>query len=382
MHDLIVIGAGPAGTAAARRAAQSGLNTLLLDKDEFPRVKPCGGGLTPRALEALARLGVELPDSVVEQRLMGARVTMAGRSLEVRRPWPVAVTVLRERFDSLLLDAAASAGARIELGRRVDGLVQAHGHVTVTSGRRSWRGRLAVVAEGASGRLKRVVRASGREPFWVCLSADSSLNGQLDAHGLMRIETGLTPTGYAWVFPRRKTANIGLGALSGDCQRSARILSGYLSENGFDDQLPRRGHIIPLGGLRRRLASGRVLLAGDAGGFADAFTCEGIAHALLSGQAAAEAATHMLSRSHQATPDLERVYARLCRPILRHLRHSLLALRIQHALPVALYRAILLDRDCLSALLDVAAAKRGYPSFLACVASRLPALLLGAWRRG
>lgn len=378
MHDLIVIGAGPAGTAAARRAAQSGLSTLLLDRDDFPRAKACGGGLTLRALDALACLGVRLPDSLVERRLMGARVSVGGRSVEARTPFPVAVTVLRERFDSLLLDAAVSAGARVELGCRVDSVTQDDGRVTVTAGGKAWRSRVAVVAEGASGRLKRAVRPSGREPFWVFLSADPPLNGQVDDHGLMHIETGLTRTGYAWIFPRRRTASIGLGALAGDSLGSRRILAGYLTHHGFDGGLCRRAHIVPLGGVRRRLAAGRVLLAGDAGGFADAFSCEGIAYALLSGMAAAQAASQAMSGD--PARDLERIYTGLCRPTLRQLRHSLLTLRIHNALPPALRRAIILDQGCLSAYLDVAAARRGYPSFLARVARRLPGLAIKTLR--
>lgn len=379
MYDLIVIGAGPAGAMAARRAAQSGLRTLLLDKDQFPRSKPCGGGLTLRALEVLASVGLQLPESVIERPLMGARITIAGRSVEVRKPWPVAVTVLRDRFDSLLLQAAAVAGARVELGRRVEAVAQDKGGVTVTAGCESWPGRMAVIAEGASGRLKHAVRPKDDERFWVCVSTDSPLNGQLNDHGLMHLETGLTRTGYAWIFPRRHSASVGLSVMTNHCCGSRRILGGYLAGHGFDPDLPLRGHIVPLGGLKRRLASGRVLLAGDAGGFADAFTCEGIAYALLSGAAAGQAAA--LARSSEKKADgLERIYTDLCRPLQRQLRHSLLALRIHELLPASLYQAILLDPNCLSAFLDVAAAKRGYPSFLAYIARRLPGLALKALR--
>ncbi|EMG38050.1 geranylgeranyl reductase family protein [Desulfocurvibacter africanus PCS] len=385
MYDLIVIGAGPAGSMAARQAAQSGLKTLLLDKDQFPRAKPCGGGLTLRALEFLASAGLRLPASVIERPLMGARITIAGRSVEVRKPWPVAVTVLRERFDSLLLHAAAAAGARVELGRRVEAVTQDRSHVAISTGRETWSGRLAVIAEGASGRLKRVVRPINGELFWICVSTDSTLNGQVDDHGLMHIETGLTRTGYAWIFPRRESASVGLSAMPGHCRGPRRILGGYLGGHGFDADLPLRGHIVPLGGLKRRLAAGRVLLAGDAGGFADAFTCEGIAYALLSGAAAGHAAALALAHGNldkdkDEAGELGRIYMDLCRPLLRQLRHSLLALRIHGLLPASLHQAILLDPGCLSAFLDVAAAKRGYPSFLAYIARRLPGLTLKSLR--
>ncbi|MEG6550137.1 helix-turn-helix domain-containing protein [Desulfocurvibacter africanus] len=125
MYDLIVIGAGPAGSMAARQAAQSGLKTLLLDKDQFPRAKPCGGGLTLRALDALASVGLRLPESVIERPLMGARITIADRSVEVRKPWPVAVTVLRERFDSLLVSEALSlAGGNRSKAARMLGITR------------------------------------------------------------------------------------------------------------------------------------------------------------------------------------------------------------------------------------------------------------------
>ncbi len=379
MHDLIVIGAGPAGAMAARCAAQSGLRTLLLDKDQFPRSKPCGGGLTLRALEVLSSVGLRLPESVIERRLMGARITIADRSVEVRMPWPVAVTVLRDRFDSLLLQAAAASGARVELGRRVEAVEQDGHGVIVTAGCESWSGRMAVIAEGASGRLKRAVRPKIDERFWVCLSTDTPLNGQLDDHGLMHLETGLTRTGYAWIFPRRHSASVGLSVMTSQCCGSRRILDGYLAGHGFDPDLPQRGHLVPLGGLKRRLASGRVLLAGDAGGFADAFTCEGIAYALLSGAAAGKAAA-LAARDNSEAEGLERIYTGLCRPLQRQLRQSLLAMRIHDILPARLHQVIVLDKGCLSAFLEVAAAKRGYPSFLAYIARRLPTLALKALR--
>lgn len=368
MRDLIIIGAGPAGATAAWQAARLGLAPLLIDKDRFPRFKPCGGGVTMRAVKAL---GFPLPGDLVENRLMGARIRVEDRQVEVRRPSPVTLCVQRAAFDHLLARQAEQAGAELLFGIRVCGL-EPHGDgvdVHLADGR-TLGARYVIVAEGSSGRLKRSVRRPDtREHNWLCLCADAPSPARYAHDDLMDIRCGLTPTGYAWVFPRNGQANVGLGALAHEFDDPKGKLLDHLRRNGFAQDRPVLAHTIPLGGVRRKLANGRILLAGDAGGFADAFSCEGIAYAILSGRAAARAVADAL----RGQP-LPRAYARHCTPLLRELRGSYLCFRFANALPRAVYNALITDRSCLEHYLDVTAGERSYHWFLAKLVASTPRL--------
>src|SRR3990172_813303 len=109
MFDVIIAGAGPAGSTCARECAREGLKTLLLDKDSFPRSKPCGGAVSRRALSLL---DFTLPDHIIEKECYGARVHYDGRSIEAHSNDRIAVLVSRERFDTFLADKAVESSAR------------------------------------------------------------------------------------------------------------------------------------------------------------------------------------------------------------------------------------------------------------------------------
>lgn len=380
MRDIIVIGAGPAGATAARHAARMGLSTLLIDKDRFPRHKPCGGGVTMRAMRGL---DFPLPERLLERRLMGARIRQDGASVEVRLDKPVAYCVNRTLFDAHLLQKAREAGADALLETRVDALVPTGeaglGHVEVRlADGRAVLARYALVAEGATGRLKRLVRRpDAPERRWLCLCTDSPTPDHYANTDLMDIHCGLTPTGYAWIFPRNGVANVGLGALTHHFADPRASLQNHLDESGFAMGKSLAAHPIPLGGVRRNLAAQNILLAGDAGGFADAFSCEGIAYAILSGAAAARAVADALFGS----ASLESAYARRCRPILTELRGSYLAFRFASALPRPLYTTLVTDARCLAKFLEVAAGRSTYRSFLARLTAELPRLGWKAFRR-
>jgi geranylgeranyl reductase family protein len=309
--DVAVVGAGPAGAAAALAARRAGARVLLLDRAEFPRDKPCGDGIAADALDVLHRLGVSgLTDGFPPNdglRLVGPGGTAVARPLV--RP---AHTIPRRVFDARLVAAAVQSGADL---RR-------HAVRTLHDGRDAVRiddAYLARVVIGADGARSIVRRALGHRPNPSGHLA-IAIRGYAPAEDTEQliITTRARWPAYAWSFPIGDgTANIGYG----EVLRGAPLSRAYLLDR-LADLLPGRvptglrAHHLPLSTRRPPPARGRVLLAGDALSLINPFTGEGIFYAVLSGALAGAAAA--------AGPDrVATRYARALRRRLgRHLRHS------------------------------------------------------------
>jgi geranylgeranyl reductase family protein len=346
-YDVAVVGAGPAGAAAALAARRGGARVLLLDRADFPRDKPCGDGIAAEALDVLAGLGVTGATDgyrpVHRLRLVGPGGAAVARPL----PRP-AHTVPRRVFDARLVEAAVAAGA--ELRRHTVRTVHDGGRFTAevdlrqdaagagrddggdTAGASLRRdavrddGRVHVddrytadVVIGADGANSVVRRALGHRP-----NPDGHLavaiRGYARSDGAEQhiVTTSARWPAYAWSFPIGDgTANVGYGevlrggALSRSylLERLAHLLPGAVPES-------LRAHHLPLSTRRPPPAAGRVLLAGDALSLINPFTGEGIFYAVLSGALAGAAAA--------AGPErvAERYAGALRARLGRHLRHS------------------------------------------------------------
>ncbi|MEV8508639.1 geranylgeranyl reductase family protein [Actinoplanes sp. NPDC051475] len=310
-YDVAIVGAGPAGAAAALAARRAGASVVLLDRAEFPRDKPCGDGIAAEALDVLADLGVtgaaDGYPPVESLRLVAPGGT------EVARPLPrPAHTVPRKVFDARLVEAAVSAG--VELRRHtVRSIRYAAGGVVLDD---RVTARVLVGADGAGS----VVRRSLGHPVNPDGHLAIAIRGYAPAHGteqLIRTTSARWPA-YAWSFPLGDgTANVGYG----EVLRGTPLTKAYLV-NRLADLLPGtaatglRAHHLPLSTHRPAPARGPVLLAGDALSLINPFTGEGIFYAVLSGALAGAAAAEGPERAGPR-------YTRALRARLgRHLRHS------------------------------------------------------------
>jgi geranylgeranyl reductase family protein len=289
VYDLIVVGAGPAGSSCARRAAELGLSTLVLEKATFPRPKPCASGLSARAL---ARVGGEV-EPIVHDRVDTIRVELgAGTRIAWRGPECVLATTTRKELDPLLARFAEAAGARIEFGRRVRSVVSADDGVTVAAGTDRLRARFVVAADGPWSVVRRsiglgtpphggaiYVRAFPRDPSRLSPFAGSIT---LDARAARR--------GYGWIFPKRDHLNVGVYRRAPLSRGFTGALRDFLSRKSLDAWRLDGPYAFPIPTAVRRdgLGRERVVLAGDAAGLADPITGEGISHAIASGRVAAE----------------------------------------------------------------------------------------------
>ena len=327
--DVIVVGAGPAGSAAAFHCASAGLDVLLLEKSEFPRDKVCGDGLTPRAVAELVRMGLPIREQDGWIRNVGLRVIGGGHRLELA--WPelsvypsYGLAKSRMSLDHTLAEHARSAGAKLQELTTVTGALrdERSGRVVgvqakVGGEQVTYRAPVVIAADGVSARLatgmgleKRMDRPMGvavRTYFRTPRHDDPWMESHLelwDGDKLM--------PGYGWIFSLGDgTANVGLGSVSSTAAATkvdykklfATWMENAPAEWEFtpDNQVgPVKGAALPMGFNRGPLYGNGLMLAGDSAGMISPFNGEGIAYGLQAGRIAADAISQGLARGTAA----------------------------------------------------------------------------------
>ncbi|HEY9240342.1 MAG TPA: geranylgeranyl reductase family protein [Streptosporangiaceae bacterium] len=330
--DVIVVGAGPAGSATACYLARAGIDVLVLEKATFPREKVCGDGLTPRAVKALVGMGVPIGEQDGWLRNKGLRIIGGGVRLEL--PWPELSSypgygLVRSRldFDETLARTAAKAGARLHEGVTVTGpVLDDGGRIIGVQARptgqpdepeRQYMARVVVAADGNSSRLSLAMGLGKRDdrPLGVAVRTyytsprhdDDYLESWLDLWDGHRLLPG-----YGWIFGMGDgTSNVGLGLLNTSASFKnvdyrdllRRWLAGMPAEWGYTEENrtePVRGAALPMGFNRTPHYTRGLLLAGDAGGMVNPFNGEGIAYAMEAGELAAQVIAQALARPDAA----------------------------------------------------------------------------------
>jgi geranylgeranyl reductase family protein len=336
--DVIVVGAGPAGSSAAYYLAQAGLDVLLLEKARFPREKVCGDGLTPRAVKALVSMGIDISETPADSgeagwvRNKGLRVIGSGKRMELE--WPelssypgYGLVRTRADFDQTLARRAVQAGAKLREGEAVTGPVldDRTGRMTgVTTAERNYSARCVIAADGNSSRLSVAMGLKKRDdrPLGVAVRTyyksprheDDYLESWLDLWDGDRMLPG-----YGWIFGMGDgTSNVGLGLLNTSAAFAntdyramlRKWLAAMPAEWGFTEENrtePIRGAALPMGFNRTPHYYRGLLLAGDAGGLVNPFNGEGIAYAMESGEIVARTVVQALAMGRAA--QTERVLA-------------------------------------------------------------------------
>ena len=286
----MVVGAGPAGSAAAIHLARGGARVLLADKARFPRDKPCGGGLTGRALRH-----VPCDVSPVVEHVVDRFVVRAGyRGGFARRSSPPLIRMTqRRRLDAHLADQAASAGADFRDGTAVQDLVLESEGATARVGGSPVRASFVVGADGANGIVARVAGLGEGVVCGVALEGNVPW-ATLDPAPYREtawVELGVVPGGYGWVFPKGDHANLGVGGWLDEGPRLRAHIARLARAHGLEpDALTElRGHRLPMRRPGAAAARGRALLVGDAAGLVDPLSGDGIYEAFVSARLAADA---------------------------------------------------------------------------------------------
>jgi len=352
---VIVAGAGPAGAVAARTLAAAGVDTLLVDRAEFPRNKPCGGGITTRVRTRFPWLDRAIA-GIDQHEVSRLHLEGPGRTaLDLDEPAACVLLVRRVEFDAALVEVARAAGARQVRFEIAQASQDADGVTLRSRDGRTLRAPFVVAADGVHSVL---AKRLGVNPRWprsaIALdmmeeTPDTTLRtSRPDVLWVAYGYGGLD--GYAYVFPKRRHVNVGIGCLLSHFD-AAVSAAPYALQADFVSTLVARGvlegrsdrgsftpFLIPVGGPLPRAHAGRVLFAGDAGGFVHAITAEGIYYAMVSGELAGQA---LQGRRNGSAAEAGARYDRLwTREIGAELRDAVRLQRYLFSSPARVGRAV------------------------------------------
>ena len=330
-YDVAVVGAGPAGSSAARAAALAGARVVVLDRAAFPRYKTCGGGLIGPSLAAL-------PGSPpTRAAITRVSLSLAGGRRRTRTVEdPCLQLVTRAELDAWLLEHAARVGAEVRVPCRVRSVAQDPDGAVVDTDQGSLRAQVVVAADGTSSRLAREV---GVRLARVDLGLELELEAGLRAGewaDRVHLDWGPIPGSYAWVFPKGDTLTVGVIAARGAGEATSAYLRDFTRWVGLDGLrvVHDSGHLTRCRTPTSPLGRGRVLLAGDAAGLLEPWTREGISFATRSGALAGAAA------AAGASGALERYRAALATELLPEMEAGERCLRAFEARPRAFHELI------------------------------------------
>lgn len=300
--DAIVVGAGPAGSTAARRLALAGRSVLLLDRARFPRFKACGGGLTGNVTR---HVDFDLAPVIENHVTASLFVYRADRQIKLQPEGLNVAMVRRDRFDELLVRQAQAAGAALREEAGFRGLERVNGRQRVTTTQGEFT---APVVIGCDGAVSPTARAAGLRQgarLGIALDADIEVSPAQAAgwrHTAI-FDFGTIPRGYGWSFPKAEVFSVGVGTIDSHFPEARRHLADFLRRQPcLRDPLPYRIRSAPLPFWTRHepLARDGVFLAGDAAGLVDPLSGEGIGYAVRSGDLAARFALSRLEGERRA----------------------------------------------------------------------------------
>ena len=316
--DVLVVGAGPAGSTAAYRLARSGVSVLLADRARFPRDKPCGGGLTYRAVRELPVAVDPVVEEVVDRFELRLRYR---RSFERASRDPLCLMTQRRRLDAHLAERAAAAGADFRDGARVSDIALSADGATATVDGRPVTARALIGADGVNGATARALGLGADYQHGVALEGNAPY-GAVERgryRGRLVLELGIIPGGYGWVFPKGDHVNIGVGGWAAEGPTLRDRLHELCEQHSVSPSALSdvRGYRLPLRRPGSRLVKGRAALIGDAGGLVDPLTGDGIYEALLSARLASEAVVEVLAGRAVDLSSYPRALERAVGPLAR-----------------------------------------------------------------
>lgn len=318
--DVAVIGAGPAGSTASYHLSRSGYEVLLLDKEDFPRYKPCGGALSRKVKRFLP---VKY-DSIKGDEIFGAEFSFKGSdSFRIETQDFIAKLIHREDFDNELLNLAIDNGANFRGGERVIGIREYRNALSLdTANGITYSAKFVIGADGPRGISARFLNPRHYIPMGIAIEEEMGIEELVESK-VAYLDFGRFPWGYGWIFPKEGLSSVGCGAVIrrkkiplADTFKQMKNDFGLLKDQGRR----KMSWLLPyFGSFPYRIARDRLLLAGDAARFMDPFLGEGIYYALASGTLAAESVQRSLRKSLDAVT----TYLQLVeKEIIAELKHA------------------------------------------------------------
>ncbi len=329
-YDILIVGAGPAGTITGYYLARAGFHVLILEAERLPRYKPCAGAVAARTLDIL---DFDI-SSVLERAIYSVYFTYKfERGHLFTAGSPLAYMIMRDKFDSLLAEMASQAGAEVIQEAKVTDVKIYDDKVAVVAAGKEFCGQILIGADGSKGMVAKKLELWDSRRLVVTIQSEVFVDPSVmaDLGSLMWTDIGSVPFGYAWSFPKADHLSIGVGAL----QKRVRGLKNYFWQC-LGSMVPSyqsvRIYVHPLAvwGSRYKFAGNRFLLVGDAAGITDPLTGEGIYYAIRSGILAAQVIGRCLS---QGQYDMHEYEIAVKSKLGRSLQTSMVLSALFYALP-------------------------------------------------
>ncbi len=287
--DVAIIGSGPAGASAALKLAEKGVSAVIIEKETLPRYKTCGGGFVYRGRK-------EMPfdvSSVVEREFSKIDIIFekAGVYLTSEREEPIITMIMRDDFDNLIVEKAKEAGVTLLEGHKLKNITFGEEIILHTS-QQDIKSKFVIAADGA---LSITAKLTGwKETRYLIPALEYEVEVLPEDFERLsknvRFDFDAVPLGYGWCFPKKNHLSIGLASARRTKIDLKKLYREYLLKLGITEVLKEEFHgfQIPVTPRTDEYVRKGVFLVGDAAGFADPITAEGISNAILSGNMAAE----------------------------------------------------------------------------------------------
>ncbi|MEB2781412.1 geranylgeranyl reductase family protein [Algoriphagus sp. C2-6-M1] len=289
-YDVAIIGSGPAGAMAAYHLAKSGISTVIIEKETLPRYKTCGGGLVYRGRR---KLPFDI-SAAVEREFCQIKLYFEGEKkvLTAERDVPVISMVMRDKFDHFLIEKAKELGVNIKQDHKLIDITFGD-HPTLHTSKGDIHAKLIIAADGALSPTAKLAGWKETRKLIPALEYEVEVNHE-DFERLskeVRFDMDSVPHGYAWSFPKKNHLSLGIASTRRKRIDLKAYYKKYVEKLGIKEILSEKAHgyQIPISPRTDGFYKKNVFLIGDAAGFADSLTAEGISNALWSGELVAEA---------------------------------------------------------------------------------------------
>jgi geranylgeranyl reductase family protein len=314
--DVIVVGAGPSGTAAAYPLARCGYRVLMLDRATLPRTKPCGGGLTIKALDLLPYSVGAVIERATRQLRMGVRTEAGEREELFSCAAHVCAFAVRAEFDRVNFEQTLQQGVEYRGLRELTAIDERADRVVLSFDGRTASARFLIGADGANSTVRRLLQAGGFFDRGFAIEGHVAY-ADCGAEPVPEFLFGVVRNGYGWLFPKRSHVNVGIYTSDSRIPLSKHQLRKYALERlGTSRVFDIVGFPLGFGGRNYTPDRERIALVGDAAGFCEPLLGEGIHNALKSGQAAAAA---ILQADREQAPGLRQSYRKAIAPVVSDL---------------------------------------------------------------
>jgi len=307
-HDVIVVGAGPAGATLAYELAKRGIGVLVLEKEKLPRYKCCAGGVTSKAAKLLDFDISKVAEDVIYEVSFTFNL---GSPYLGQYSQPLIYTVMRDVFDYFLVMRAQQLGAVLMDGQKVTQIQVSADWVEISTADNIFRSRLVVGADGAYSVVARELGMERSIEYIAGIGSEVVVPEEemVKWKSRVQIDLGCIPGGYAWVFPKRNHLSIGAGCLASKARHLDRHHQKFLNSLSIGSYTIARSssHLIPTCTKGRLVWQDKALLLGDAAGLADPLTGEGIYNAIQSAQLAAPVIENSLARGKVGLQDYQQI---------------------------------------------------------------------------